>query len=213
MTNTPPPELASAQPLRNPVQPRARATFKKILDAAISILATDGLHALNTNHIAEVAGVNVATLYSYFPNKEGILAYLATQFENTRAESVEARATSLGLTDDWEQWYRDSIDLMVDFRLKEPGGLIVRQALMAMPHLNEIDRGSTRRATEAKIPGILRIAPHLTVEKARRISHVYTLSVTAVLDEAFQQDPHDAQMVEELKRMTISYLQLHFQTP
>jgi hypothetical protein len=69
---------------------------------------------------------------------------------------------------------------------------------------------STQRATEAKIPGILRIAPHLTIEHARRISHVYTLSVTAVLDEAFRSSPHDAEMVDELKRMVLMYLRSHF---
>lgn len=207
---TTPADTTVSAPLRIPAQPRARATFAKILDASISILAEDGLGALNTNRIAEVAGVNIATLYSYFANKESILAYLATRFEETRAESIEERAKTLGVDGDWEQWYIDSIDSMVDFRLQEPGGLIVRQALISRPDLNEIDRMSTRRATEAKIPGILRIAPHLTTEQARRISHVYTLSVTAVLDEAFRTTPHDSQMVDELKRMTIMFLRSHF---
>ena len=205
-----PADTTVSEPLRMPVQPRARATFAKILDASISILASDGLNALNTNRIAEEAGINVATLYSYFANKESILAYLATRFEEARATSIEEHAKTLGLDDNWEQWYIESIDSMVTFRLKDPSGLVVRQALMAMPDLNEIDRMSTQRATEAKIPGILRIAPHLTIEHARRISHVYTLSVTAVLDEAFRSSPHDAEMVDELKRMVIMYLRSHF---
>ncbi|WP_051297358.1 TetR/AcrR family transcriptional regulator [Brevibacterium album] len=198
-----------ARPLRNPTQSRARATFAKILDAAVHILSTEGLSSFNTNRIAGEAGVNVATLYSYFANKESLLAYLATRFEDKRAASIEHRAEQLGTHSNWEQWFIDSIDAMVDFRLREPGGLAVRQALMAMPHLNEIDRESTRRATEAKIPGLLQIAPHLSESTARTISHIYTLSVTAVLDEAFQKSPHDEQMVEQLKIMTLAFLRNH----
>ncbi len=33
----------------------------------------DGAQALNTNHIAEVAGVNIASLYRWFANKEAII--------------------------------------------------------------------------------------------------------------------------------------------
>lgn len=201
-----------SRPLRVPSQPRAKATFEKILDAAVTVLAADGLRGLNTNRIAEVAGVNVATLYSYFVNKENILAYLATRFEDERATHIETVAQQLGTTGDWEAWFSDSIDAMVNFRLEEPGGLVVRQALMALPNLSQIDRESTRRATEAKIDGIRLIAPHLSEAKARTISHVYTLTVTAVLDEAFRSTPHDEQMVAQLKTMIFSYLRHEFRT-
>lgn len=168
-----------AATLREPVQARAKATFDKILQAAIDILGEEGLAALNTNRIASQAGVNVATLYSYFSNKEHILAHLALHFENTRAASIEDHAASLGDDPNWERWFEDSIDSMVQFRLDEPGCLVVRQALLALPDLLEIDRESTRRATEAKIPGLQKLAPQLSESQARAVSHAYTLAPTA----------------------------------
>lgn len=191
---------------RQPVQARARRTFQKILDAALEILVDEGVNALNTNKIADNAGVNIATLYSYFPNKEAILSFLAQRFENQRASSVEEHATELGRTGTWQEWFSESIDSMVDFRLKEPGGLAVRQALMALPDLHDLDQISTRRAIEAKIPGLIAINPQLTEVKARAISHVYTVSATAILDESFRDTPYDAAAIEEFKRMVLVYL-------
>lgn len=47
-----------------------------ILDASAHILETAGLEALNTNAIAERAGVSIGSLYQYFPGKDAILAAL-----------------------------------------------------------------------------------------------------------------------------------------
>lgn len=194
--------------VREPVQARSKATFERILQAGIEVLMTDGLPGMNTNRVAEVAGVNIATVYAYFTNKEGILAFLAHRFEDERATWVEQYAAQLGVNGGptWEQWYSRSIDAMVRFRVAEPGSLAVRQALIAMPELRDLDTWSTQRATEAKIAGLRRIAPNLTQAKARALSHTYTVTVTAVLDDAFSQSPYDRAAIRELKRMIIAYL-------
>jgi AcrR family transcriptional regulator len=67
------------QPRRAPRQDRARATVRSILDAAAYILARDGWAKLTTNKIAERAGVNIASLYQYFPTKEAIAVELQRQ--------------------------------------------------------------------------------------------------------------------------------------
>ena len=59
-----------------PRQTRARQTVDCILDAAAYILAERGLDGFTTNHIAERAGVNISSLYQYFPNKIAILKAL-----------------------------------------------------------------------------------------------------------------------------------------
>jgi len=59
-----------------PRQSRARQTVDFILEAAAYILAERGLDGFTTNHIAERAGVNISSLYQYFPNKLAILEAL-----------------------------------------------------------------------------------------------------------------------------------------
>lgn len=64
-------------PRKLPRQARSRALVDAILDAAARILAQHGREALNTNLVAEKAGVSIGSLYQYFPNREAIIAAVA----------------------------------------------------------------------------------------------------------------------------------------
>jgi AcrR family transcriptional regulator len=63
-------------PRKLPSQERSRFTVQAILEAATHILVREGYARLTTNRIAERAGVNVASLYQYFPGKDAIVAEL-----------------------------------------------------------------------------------------------------------------------------------------
>jgi AcrR family transcriptional regulator len=56
---------------RKPKQARSQATYDSILEAAEQMLQREG--ELNTNRVAERAGVSIGTLYQYFPDKAAIL--------------------------------------------------------------------------------------------------------------------------------------------
>lgn len=64
------------EPRKTPRQSRAIATCDAIVEATARILEELPTAALNTNRIAERAGVSVGTLYQYFPDKETILVAL-----------------------------------------------------------------------------------------------------------------------------------------
>lgn len=51
-------------PRKRPRQARSVATFEAILEAAARILE------INTNAVAELAGVSIGSLYQYFPSKD-----------------------------------------------------------------------------------------------------------------------------------------------
>jgi AcrR family transcriptional regulator len=63
-------------PRKTPRQDRSRATVEALLEATTDILIRDGYTKLTTNRIAERAGVNIASLYQYFPGKDAIVAEL-----------------------------------------------------------------------------------------------------------------------------------------
>ena len=50
--------------------------MEAILDAATYVLVKGGWERFTTNRVAERAGVNIASLYQYFPNKDSIVAEL-----------------------------------------------------------------------------------------------------------------------------------------
>jgi len=63
-------------PRKTPKQDRSRATVEALLEATADILVRDGYAKLTTNRIADRAGVNIASLYQYFPGKDAIVAEL-----------------------------------------------------------------------------------------------------------------------------------------
>jgi len=78
---------------RSPRQARSRAACEAIVEAAAQILERDGPGALNTNAVAERAGVSIGTLYQYFPDKQAIL--IAAARRELGAEPLPGRAAAL----------------------------------------------------------------------------------------------------------------------
>jgi AcrR family transcriptional regulator len=64
-------------PKKLPAQQRSRETFDALVDACTWLLPRLGYAGTTTNHIADRAGVNIASLYEYFPGKDAIVAQVA----------------------------------------------------------------------------------------------------------------------------------------
>ena len=63
-------------PRKLPRQVRSQITVTALLDATKLVLLKRGFRDCTTNHVAEVAGVGIGSLYEYFPNKEALVAAL-----------------------------------------------------------------------------------------------------------------------------------------
>jgi AcrR family transcriptional regulator len=75
-------------PRKEPVQKRSFELRQAILDAATYVLKKDGPSRFTTNRVAERAGVNIASLYQYYPNKESLLFHLVELEWNSTFESI-----------------------------------------------------------------------------------------------------------------------------
>jgi AcrR family transcriptional regulator len=83
---------------RQPQQRRSRQTVAAVLDAVVRILKRDGIAAVTTNRIAEVAGVSIGSVYQYFPDKRAIYVALhqrhVEQISSVVENAVVAHAAS-----------------------------------------------------------------------------------------------------------------------
>ncbi|HNA33591.1 MAG TPA: TetR/AcrR family transcriptional regulator [Flavobacteriales bacterium] len=66
--------IPALAPRKLPTQARAQRTYRAIVEAGARILERHGYEALTTNRVAELAGVGIASLYEYFPNKHALTA-------------------------------------------------------------------------------------------------------------------------------------------
>ena len=74
---------------RQPKQQRSQAVASRIEEATLSLLQEQGFAALNTNAIADRAGVGIKSLYHLYPNKEAIICRLAMGWLASVCEAQE----------------------------------------------------------------------------------------------------------------------------
>ena len=77
---TPPPSRHAASPAHCRCDPRGRR----------AILERSGPGGLTTNHVAELAGVSIGSLYQYFPNKEALVGALQDRYAEDTLSRVRA---------------------------------------------------------------------------------------------------------------------------
>lgn len=67
-------EKLQLSPKKRPSTPRGEQTYKAVVTATARLLERSGYEALTTNHVAERAGVGVASVYEFFPSKHALVA-------------------------------------------------------------------------------------------------------------------------------------------
>jgi AcrR family transcriptional regulator len=80
-----------------PTRANGRQTVAAIFEATARILQSEGRAGLNTNSIAERAGVSIGTLYGYFPSKHSIVLEMARiEIDAVRDRVLAALAETAG---------------------------------------------------------------------------------------------------------------------
>lgn len=84
---------ARIAPRKHPVQARAKATVRALIEATAQVLVAQGYERSTTDAVAERAGVSIGTLYQYFPNKESLIAALIRDHVEEILATVRAALT------------------------------------------------------------------------------------------------------------------------
>jgi AcrR family transcriptional regulator len=131
--------------LKRPSQARSVATFANILRASTDIIVERGVQGLNTNVVADRAGVNIGTVYHYFPDKTAILVELFRIDQEYRNKPLTEKLVEICEAADLDQWADEMFALSVELRESSPATTQLRRAFRAVPELVEIDRDETER--------------------------------------------------------------------
>jgi AcrR family transcriptional regulator len=123
-------------PRKWPSQARSRATFDALVDACTGLLPERGYAGTTTNHIAERAGVNVASLYEYFPGKDAVVARVAERLvERVLGRLAEGAPRVIEAGE--ERAVRRWIELIHATVARERG--LVAVFLYQIPYTNQLD--------------------------------------------------------------------------
>lgn len=200
----PSPEL---QVRRAPQQDRAKETVEKILDATAELLDEAGHTKLTTKRVAKRSGVNIATLYNYFPNKLALLHALALRFAEDQQEELDAVYANLSRAD-WREVVDDLLDTILDFNRTTKGAVALSLAMRSYPALRQVDYARDKRSSEAAASRLAELGikgdAHDLEIKALVIAEMMTAMVDYALE--FYPERADAAMVE-VKRMVKLYIE------
>ena len=193
---------------RKPTQARARATIDMIFEATARIIERDGMAALNTNRIAERAGISIGTLYEYFPNKDAILIAMARQ-RLAEDERLVRQALTGSEADHDGSLARKAIHALVALHEDRPK---VRRAVMAV-HLAH-GFGSEHARPVQEIAQLIvqrnaRLLGDKTAHLDRASLFVITRAVIGVIRAAFEERsllPGTTSLEDELVRLVEAYL-------
>jgi AcrR family transcriptional regulator len=113
------PRRSKLSPRKQPLQDRSRATVEALLEATADILTRHGYSRLTTNRIAERAGVNIASLYQYFPDKAALVAELRRR-HGTEQRAAVRRALAERCGQDLESVIRALVSMGVAAHVVNP---------------------------------------------------------------------------------------------
>lgn len=193
-------------PRRVPTQERSRATVDAILTAAAYILIRDGYLGLNTNRVAERAGVNIASLYQFFPNKDSLVLELKRRHDEAINVAMSAAMAERSLKSR-EARVRAMVEAWVAGNAVEPE--LHRVFMQELPRLTKHQPSLASRycrAEEAK-EFFAPWAENLP-EFELSIWLITTLCETVVLRAVSERraDVKSGAFVDQLVRMITSYL-------
>jgi AcrR family transcriptional regulator len=186
---------------KRPKQGRAIATVDAILQAAAYILQRYGWDGFTTNLVAERAGVNIGSLYQYFPNKQAIVAELQRRHVQRARQTLPAPEPGKTLA----EYLRVMIEAGVKEHQVDPA--LHRVFAEQLPRSSRINAREgapdTERAWE------MTTAPLTQVPDFELASFISTTAAHAVIHEAAISRPELLQhplFVEELVTLLDRYL-------
>lgn len=187
---------------RAPQQSRSRRRVEGILAAARELIGQRGNDAVSMREIASRAGVPIASVYDYFPDKNAIIRSLMVEYLG----GITASLGEILLQVETARELPGAVDRMVDtfvaiFR-KERELATIWSAVQANTTLRDQDVEDGRRIAEMLIARFRSVAPRADPDGVYDacIYAVFTIATTARI--AIYTSPRDGdRLITEFKRL------------
>lgn len=200
---------------RSPSGERGQRRRDLILDTAADLLAEGGAEVINTNALADRAGISVGSVYQYFANKEAILAALGERYIQQLGSNTVAALQQDVAGLDFATMVDRVIDPMIAFERQHP----------AFRHLDAGQEGQGTLAIAAQRVDqevlatihslLLRICPDLPPAQGWQIARVTKalykgMSYLIQQEQEIEKNGGDVErLIADMKRMMVTYLKDH----
>ena len=189
-------------------QARSKQTVEDILASCAELIKTIGIAQITTNKIADHSGVNIASIYQYFPNKDALIAALTNQLMAQSSLKIQALITSLE-GQSIASAARETISIYIDiFRQSE--GLL----LHLFTNFGSATRvpGNEDFQNDIKLAGKRFLDAHkdeLRVKDYDKALYILSNALSGLLFRYLIESPNDmndAELTDELVHLVTAYL-------
>ena len=184
-----------------PSQARSKERVDLILRCTVEIICEVGVNGAKTSEIARRAGISLASLYRYFPNKTAIVATLADRYFQELRNYLSSFLENFDL-----QQIGNLIDELSDFYRNKPGFVEILRGIGSMPELKEQQEQDRKMAAEAIQKAVTNLYPHLAGPDITMACWMISDAVVHMLQQSQQMPPEQVEyMLKELKLMVGCY--------
>ncbi len=208
---------SSGKTRRSPSGERGQRRRDLILDTAANLLADGGAEAINTNVLAERAGISVGSVYQYFSNKEAILTALGERYMQQLGSNTVAALQQDVSGLDFATMVDRVIDPMIAFERKHPAFRHLNAGQEAEGTLAEAAQRVDREILATIYDLILRVCPDLNTihgwQIARIMKALYKgMSYLIQQEKEIEKDGGNVDgMIADMKRIMVDYLKDHLE--
>ena len=192
--------------VRQPKQARARATRQKLLAATLTVLEQQGIERVSTNQIALRAGVNIASLYKYFPDKYAILKELALEFSRKQTDLICQYLHAAPLDAPLESVCHGLVDALINGTRHDRALVQLQRSLLVIPELHSAYRLSNEEIGDAMKPFLKQWGIKLSPARLKVAMICLGETCGALQDLALSRDErYDPAVIAELKFVLTAY--------
>jgi AcrR family transcriptional regulator len=191
---------------RRPRQARSRARVKRLLDAAETVLASEGYDALTVRRLAAEAEVPIGTLYQFFPDKQAVLDTLAHRYLDEFI-AVLTELVSRAEQERWDDPVRILVETFAEAYRSRPAYVAIWTSRQLSPQLRLADEENNATIADGVRRVLLAQFDLTDGPDLRRACQVAVKTGDALLRYAFQDsNGGDPQVLVELLRIQQLYL-------
>lgn len=202
-----PPEARVLAPRTKPRQQRSRKRVDLILKTAKDLLVERGFDAVNTNLIAERAGIPVGSIYQFFPNKFAIFYKLAAQYMDGIGEIHKRYARLDDEAGSWAEAIDHTIDDVAEFWATEKAMPILWRGMYNSPDLLLVQGEAEKKSEDYSVAFLDSILPELDPLRRRLIARVMVHVSERLMDlSILDQGDQRLYLLEELKVLVKAYI-------
>jgi AcrR family transcriptional regulator len=199
---------------RQPRQERSRIRVESILEVALELVVEQGSEALAMREVARRAGVQISSVYAYFPSKAAIIRELAKRNLERVRMLLQDEVAALMSEHDGPPPVAEAVNRVVDAYFAhyrdQPDAVAVWAGAQGDHGLRELDMDDTRSTAEFLVMPLMQILRRTERDDVFPLALLLTeVTGSAARLALAVESPLREQLVEQHKAMLTATLEAH----